>query len=343
MATERDEEQGRKVGFSSLSSMVSDVEATIAKARTSTESFSSSHADDRTRPEDPAEDQASSHLDDDADTETTEPAAYPAQMCRPLPEPTAGSFGKLLFGGAVIVGLFWVMSELTDHKPQPNPQVRSPSNVSTAPTPARQPSTTPPKSQTRPTEQKPPVGRDHTLTAFQINYCLAERIRIDAAETVISRYSTTDIGRFNAFVNDYNSRCGEFRYRSGALESAKRAIEPYREQIQQEGRSLFSGGSAARGGASSTQTQPPQIRAIPAQAPQTSIGSRFDPDVQEIQRRLTSLGYDAGPADGLIGPRTRNAIRSFQRDMSITEDGAPSSKLLEALRSVSVPGNVRTR
>jgi membrane-bound lytic murein transglycosylase B len=35
-------------------------------------------------------------------------------------------------------------------------------------------------------------------------------------------------------------------------------------------------------------------------------------DVRQAQEMLNALGYDAGPADGLMGPRTRAAIEAFQ-------------------------------
>jgi hypothetical protein len=51
-----------------------------------------------------------------------------------------------------------------------------------------------------------------------------------------------------------------------------------------------------------------------------------------IQTRLNALGFDAGPADGLIGPRTRDAIRRFQSDRGIPPTGAITFDLLERLR-----------
>jgi hypothetical protein len=33
-----------------------------------------------------------------------------------------------------------------------------------------------------------------------------------------------------------------------------------------------------------------------------------------VQARLRNLGYDPGPVDGKVGPRTKSAIRAFQRD-----------------------------
>lgn len=88
-------------------------------------------------------------------------------------------------------------------------------------------------------EDRPSAGRDLVLSTSQIRYCLAEEIRMDAAKAAFNRYSDTDVSQFNNMVDDYNSRCGSFRYRSGALESARRDVEPYRAELEAEGRGRF--------------------------------------------------------------------------------------------------------
>ena len=54
--------------------------------------------------------------------------------------------------------------------------------------------------------------------------------------------------------------------------------------------------------------------------------------IAEIQRELNRLGYDAGPDDGVMGSRTRGAIRSYQADMDLARNGRASAELLERLR-----------
>ncbi|MEO1688055.1 MAG: lytic murein transglycosylase [Pseudomonadota bacterium] len=54
---------------------------------------------------------------------------------------------------------------------------------------------------------------------------------------------------------------------------------------------------------------------------------------QEMQRRLTALGYDTQGVDGIIGPNSRAAIRAFQRAQGRVADGYDSAALLEALRA----------
>jgi peptidoglycan hydrolase-like protein with peptidoglycan-binding domain len=60
---------------------------------------------------------------------------------------------------------------------------------------------------------------------------------------------------------------------------------------------------------------------------------RPDPEiVAAAQRLLRELGHIPGAADGLLGPRTRAAIRSYQSDHGLTVDGEVSGTLLESLR-----------
>jgi membrane-bound lytic murein transglycosylase B len=58
--------------------------------------------------------------------------------------------------------------------------------------------------------------------------------------------------------------------------------------------------------------------------------------VQELQRRLTALGFDTGGADGRIGNATSLAVLNYQRKSGIEPaDGYPGVKLLARLRQGS--------
>jgi len=52
----------------------------------------------------------------------------------------------------------------------------------------------------------------------------------------------------------------------------------------------------------------------------------------EAQTLLTQLGYDPGPIDGDFGPRTAAAIRAFERDQGLAQEGQVSEALLYRLR-----------
>jgi membrane-bound lytic murein transglycosylase B len=57
-------------------------------------------------------------------------------------------------------------------------------------------------------------------------------------------------------------------------------------------------------------------------------------DKLDLQGLLAQRGYDPGEIDGVIGPKTRTAIRSFQREISEVPDGYPTMGLLQRLRAV---------
>jgi membrane-bound lytic murein transglycosylase B len=53
--------------------------------------------------------------------------------------------------------------------------------------------------------------------------------------------------------------------------------------------------------------------------------------VIELQNALIILGYDPGPADGMPGGKTLNAVRAYQISDNLPADGYPSVDLLEKL------------
>ena len=66
---------------------------------------------------------------------------------------------------------------------------------------------------------------------------------------------------------------------------------------------------------------------VPKRKPPVSGAEAF-----EIQTALQRLGYDPGPVDGIIGPLTRNAIRSWQATTGQTADGQVTAELVDRLR-----------
>jgi len=54
--------------------------------------------------------------------------------------------------------------------------------------------------------------------------------------------------------------------------------------------------------------------------------------VREVQKLLQSKGYDVGKIDGIIGSRTRAAVKDVQLKLGLPADSYPSGQLLTALR-----------
>ena len=55
----------------------------------------------------------------------------------------------------------------------------------------------------------------------------------------------------------------------------------------------------------------------------------------DLQGLLTSLGYDTGGIDGIVGPNTRAALRAYQRDQGLPADGYPTREILDRLREAA--------
>ena len=55
----------------------------------------------------------------------------------------------------------------------------------------------------------------------------------------------------------------------------------------------------------------------------------------DTQEALLALGYDIGDIDGVIGSRTRKAIRTFQQANGLSVTGKPSTNLVDAMRKVA--------
>jgi membrane-bound lytic murein transglycosylase B len=71
----------------------------------------------------------------------------------------------------------------------------------------------------------------------------------------------------------------------------------------------------------------PFVQAWPREERALSMSERF-----EMQQLLAQRGYDIGEPDGLLGPRTRIAIRNFQSATGQIPDGFASTLVLDRLR-----------
>ena len=72
-------------------------------------------------------------------------------------------------------------------------------------------------------------------------------------------------------------------------------------------------------------------------APLMSRGDGHIPDLndsqtKELQRLLVRRGYDVGKVDGIVGEKTRAAVKDMQLKLSMPADSYPTPELLSALR-----------
>jgi membrane-bound lytic murein transglycosylase B len=73
------------------------------------------------------------------------------------------------------------------------------------------------------------------------------------------------------------------------------------------------------------------VAAWPVNEPPLSLAER-----QELQTRLAARGYDIGTVDGILGLKTRKAVRRFQATIGWPQDGYPNKAVLDALRAQPV-------
>ena len=69
-------------------------------------------------------------------------------------------------------------------------------------------------------------------------------------------------------------------------------------------------------------------------APQSSSGAVSNvgqTEIMQAQQALNQKGFDAGKADGILGPRTKRALSSFQQSQGLQRSGRLDDKTLMAL------------
>jgi peptidoglycan hydrolase-like protein with peptidoglycan-binding domain len=307
MASE-DDKNKNAAGFAGLSSLVSDVEigTDVPKSASATSASAKQEVPDE-------EQKSATSAQQSSQTQST------AQPYQAPTQPSDNSGWKWVLGIGAVIAVIW-MAAGSGSKNQ-----ASPSYSSSPSAPSYSPPAATPAAPSRLSEELPPAGTNIVLSSAQLRYCLAEDIRLESAKAVVNNYIDAHVDRFNGMVSDYNNRCGQFRYRKGALESARSEVERYRADLQAEGRGRFSTGAPA----------------APKLTPQ-AVKQTPDPTVKAIQQRLNVLGYNIGPADGLMGKGTRAAIAAFQRDKGISVTGVADQGLLLHLQRAVPIANTST-
>lgn len=87
--------------------------------------------------------------------------------------------------------------------------------------------------------------------------------------------------------------------------------------------------------------EPPKSTAINPASARATPNSWTPPacltceDVAHIQTELTRLGYKPGRIDGIIGPNTMAAIKTYQSEHDLPTDGQATEALLELLENTN--------
>ena len=98
------------------------------------------------------------------------------------------------------------------------------------------------------------------------------------------------------------------------------------ERVMQLERSGSAGGSGVSSGGepvmeSGAMTEPASASRRPVGRPTGSGASSLKPSTRQIQQALKNAGFYQGSVDGKMGPKTREALREFQRIHGLKDDG----------------------
>ncbi len=95
-------------------------------------------------------------------------------------------------------------------------------------------------------EVRPQAGSGNRLSANEIAYCMAENVRMSAAQSLLlSGGSSSDIADFNYRVEDYNSRCSDYQYMPNDRAAAERYIDINATSLRQDGERRVQGDQSA--------------------------------------------------------------------------------------------------
>ena len=57
-------------------------------------------------------------------------------------------------------------------------------------------------------------------------------------------------------------------------------------------------------------------------------------EIKNVQRTLSSMGFNTHGIDGMIGAMTRDAIKAYQKASNLPQDGHLSTKILNQLKKI---------
>ncbi|MBL0029118.1 MAG: hypothetical protein IPO95_08610 [Rhodanobacteraceae bacterium] len=266
-------------------------------------------------------------------------SAQPATP-RPAPAPPASggtgptNWWPIAFGIAVLAA--FGLGMLGERSRRTSPTVDSNASAGSAPSPSFG-------------EDRPGVGTDNLLSATQLNYCLAEAIRLEGMRDAVGS-DNSKIDVYNAAVADSNSRCGSYRYYEDALQAARSRVEEVRAALLIEGqvRLQFVGISTQTSAQSDTAGVPSGIRAPTAAddpgVPNTQASPDYPPlrpaeIYSSFRSGVDSLRYFAAEDTIELGKMTLTSDQREQIDALVAAATAGGEFSYADARGIDVAGD----
>jgi hypothetical protein len=191
-------------------------------------------------------------------------------------------------------------------------------------------------------EEIPAIGSGLPFSQGNIRYCRYQKERLKFVGNDLKGNREVDF--FNGLVDDYNSRCANFRYRANDLETVVAELNGKAAVLAAQGRGILD--DWRKQNSPQGISLPPQI-SIPAAGagPSTeavgthSMVARQNTDLLDlsnalvVQKRLSDLGYFNGPVNGAWGPVSRLSLRMFKATNGLPNDDIFDVATAELLHS----------
>ena len=82
------------------------------------------------------------------------------------------------------------------------------------------------------------MGTGRSLSLAELRWCRYQSQRIEGARSAVQGKSDAAVSRFNSLVEDYNGRCGEFRYLKRDLDKVDAEVAAKATSLRSEGVAL---------------------------------------------------------------------------------------------------------
>lgn len=130
------------------------------------------------------------------------------------------------WAAVAVVGFgLWGVINASQQQPRYTPSYNLPSGTTAQP-PAYQAAPVPQSSAAASVvEAKPTIGTNLALSRSELRYCFAEKVRLGLMLDMIDNRISAHVRNVNALVDDYNARCGSYRYRESDRTAAQASVD----------------------------------------------------------------------------------------------------------------------
>ena len=122
------------------------------------------------------------------------------------------------------------------------------------------------------------------------------------------------------------SGLGSYHYHCGGYPAHlhENGVCPYTDSA-----SSAAGSSASQGAGTSRRSAAVSSSTVKKVQKKLNSAAVSSSTVKKVQKKLNRLGYECGTADGIMGSKSKKALKKFQRDHELQADGVIGKKTLK--------------